>query len=144
MVLRITTRKQCSITRRPWGFSQDTNLRFKLSCLSRSTMCLIQKLIMYPKLQQMFDAHAESVMILGECFRENRDFDFGRQKTTQRMQVRERFNRVVDVLWLLILYSYPRLRSWCRSCSNTVCVLRHRKCILCTGRCPGCSYLPRS
>lgn len=34
----------------------------------------------------MNEAHVESVMILGECFREDRDFDFGRQKTTQRMQ----------------------------------------------------------
>ena len=34
----------------------------------------------------MNDAHVESVMILGECFRLKGDFDFGRQKTTQRMQ----------------------------------------------------------
>ena len=35
----------------------------------------------------MVDAHVESVMILGECFREDRPFDFGKQMTTQRMQV---------------------------------------------------------
>ena len=34
----------------------------------------------------MTEAHVESVMILGECFREDRPFDFGSQKTTARMQ----------------------------------------------------------
>ena len=34
----------------------------------------------------MNDAHVESVMILGEAFRMDQDFDFGGQKTTQRMQ----------------------------------------------------------
>jgi len=34
----------------------------------------------------MNDAHVESVMILGECFREDAPFDFGRQRTTKRMQ----------------------------------------------------------
>ncbi|TRY67370.1 hypothetical protein TCAL_12094 [Tigriopus californicus] len=36
--------------------------------------------------QVMNDAHVESVMILGQCFRENAEFDFGKQKTTHRMQ----------------------------------------------------------
>ena len=34
----------------------------------------------------MNNAHAESVLILGECFREDKVFDFGALKTTQRMQ----------------------------------------------------------
>ncbi len=34
----------------------------------------------------MNDAHVESVMILGECFREDREYDFGAQRVTQRMQ----------------------------------------------------------
>ena len=34
----------------------------------------------------MNDAHVESVMILGQCFREDVPFNFGAQKTTQRMQ----------------------------------------------------------
>lgn len=36
--------------------------------------------------QVMNDAHVESVMILGQCFREDVEFDFGKQKTTHRMQ----------------------------------------------------------
>ncbi len=34
----------------------------------------------------MTNAHVESVMILGECFRSESSFDFGRQETTARMQ----------------------------------------------------------
>ncbi len=34
----------------------------------------------------MDDAHCESVMILGECFREDRDYNFGAQGVTRRMQ----------------------------------------------------------
>lgn len=34
----------------------------------------------------MNEAHVDSVMILGQCFREDAPYDFGRQRTTQRMQ----------------------------------------------------------
>ncbi len=34
----------------------------------------------------MNEAHVDSVMILGECFREDRPYDFGHQRVTQRMQ----------------------------------------------------------
>ena len=33
----------------------------------------------------MKDAHTESVMVLATPFRENREFDYGNQKTTNRM-----------------------------------------------------------